>query len=267
MTLVDQLDWRGDHFLLAGFTFRLQHQAQEHTADDAFLFFKDRSQVEQFDRFLDETKLRPKNVLELGIWDGGSAAFWTETLKLKKYSAIDISDRGDSTYYKSWSESRSKGRTKTHWGVDQTDRAALGSVVTKDSLDPIDLVLDDCSHFYEQTLASFEYLFPLVRVGGYYVVEDWAWALRPEFLSADHAWATFSPLHPIVHQLVDLHGSRPDIIPSIRVFPDFVAVERGPASLGAAFNVSVLTNRRQQAPLPTRVRRAVGAARRSLIRR
>ena len=40
----------------------------------------------------------------------------------------------------------------------------------------IDLVVDDASHLYEQTKATFAMLFPLVRPGGNYVIEDWSWA-------------------------------------------------------------------------------------------
>ena len=54
-----------------------------------------------------------------------------------------------------------------------------------------DLVVDDASHIGSLTLATFALLWPLVKPGGFYVVEDWAdpwvfpnWArwpdLRPE---------------------------------------------------------------------------------------
>jgi len=37
----------------------------------------------------------------------------------------------------------------------------------------IDLVIDDASHLLDETRASFETLFPLMRPGGIYVIEDW----------------------------------------------------------------------------------------------
>lgn len=268
MTLIDQLDWQDDYFRLASYTFRLQHGAEETSADDAFLFYKSRSQVEQFNRFLVETGLQPKRVLELGIWDGGSAAFWVEALQLETYVAIDLQTRGDSSYYKQWLKDRGDGRAHTYWGVDQTDGPALNRVIDEHQLDPLDLVLDDCSHHYEPTLQSFQLLFNRVRIGGYYVIEDWAWALQPSFQDRSHPWGLYPALHPIVHRLVDVHGSRPDIIPSITIYPDFVAVERGPASLGLV-DVSRLTAHRRR-PWPQivekRARRIAGNVRRQVTR-
>ena len=39
--------------------------------------------------------------------------------------------------------------------------------------EPLDLVIDDASHLYGPTMASFEVLFPRLRPGGLYVIEDW----------------------------------------------------------------------------------------------
>ena len=130
MTLLGQLAWHDDHFDLGGRTFRLQHQAEQETADDAFMFYKDRGQLEQFDRFLAETGFAPKRVLELGIWDGGSVAFWTETLDLERYAAIDLQLRGDSEYFAAWQRERGGDRVSTHWGVSQTDGDALRGIIS-----------------------------------------------------------------------------------------------------------------------------------------
>jgi hypothetical protein len=47
---------------------------------------------------------------------------------------------------------------------------------------PLDLVIDDASHIYGPTKASFQALFPLLRPGGLYLIEDWAWAHWPRLL-------------------------------------------------------------------------------------
>ncbi len=43
---------------------------------------------------------------------------------------------------------------------------------------PFDLIVDDGGHDGPTVVRSFALLWPLVRPGGYYVVEDWAVALR-----------------------------------------------------------------------------------------
>ncbi|MCW2495337.1 class I SAM-dependent methyltransferase [Jatrophihabitans sp.] len=243
MALTEKLTWDADGFTLAGHRYRLQQPGRPATADDAFVFYKDRGQLEQFDRFFTATGLAPQRVLELGIWDGGSAAFWVETLGLTRYAAIDLQTRGDSAYFRAWQAARSPEVASTHWGVSQTDAAALTEIIDRRCLRPLDLILDDCSHHYGPTLRSFELLFPALQPGGYYVIEDWAWALQPEFQRRDHPWSRFAGLHPITHRLLDLHGSRPDVVASVLVFPDFIALERGPAEFGE-LDVAALTAHR-----------------------
>jgi Methyltransferase domain len=44
---------------------------------------------------------------------------------------------------------------------------------------PFDLIVDDASHDGNLTRKSFDLLWPLLAPGGFYVIEDWAVALRP----------------------------------------------------------------------------------------
>ena len=88
-------------------------------------------------------------------------------------------------------------------------------------------MIDDCSHMYALTKASFEALFPLLRPGAMYVIEDWAWSHWPEFQSASHEWAGEPPLTRLVFDLVEAAGTSRDLIASITIYQGFVAVERG----------------------------------------
>ena len=268
MTLLGQLAWHDDHFDLGGRTFRLQHQAEQETADDAFMFYKDRGQLEQFDRFLAETGFAPKRVLELGIWDGGSVAFWTETLDLERYAAIDLQFRGDSEYFAAWQRERGGDRVSTHWGVSQTDGDELRRIIRQHDLEPLDWVIDDCSHQYEPTRESFEILFPLLRPGGWYVIEDWAWDLQRPFQDKQHPWGVHPDLHPLVLDIVRANPSSPDLVRSLRVYPDFVAVERGPGDArGFTLAGSIARRPRPWAKIAyLKARRTAGRAKR-LVRR
>ena len=62
---------------------------------------------------------------------------------------------------------------------DQTDGAFLRRVVGE--VGPPDLVVDDGSHVSAHVIATFRALFPLVREGGLYVVEDLHTSYWPEF--------------------------------------------------------------------------------------
>jgi cephalosporin hydroxylase len=64
-----------------------------------------------------------------------------------------------------------------HFSTSQSDRKILEHIVRNDLANELDLVVDDASHTYEQTKASFEILFPLLHPGGIYVIEDWSWRI------------------------------------------------------------------------------------------
>ena len=65
---------------------------------------------------------------------------------------------------------------RPHHGVDQADRKRLASIVDEEfSGAPLDLVIDDASHVYPESRASFETLFPRLRPGGLFLLEDWRW--------------------------------------------------------------------------------------------
>ena len=117
-------------------------------------------------------------------------------------------------------------------------------------------MIDDASHKYVQTVASFDTLFPVVRPGGWYVVEDWAWCFDERFLAANPGWRAVRPLAPIVLDIAANMATRPDAIASVEMFPDFVAVQRGPAELDARFRLDLSVAARRR-PIDARLARKV----------
>ena len=115
------------------------------------------------------------------------------------------------------------------WGVDQADHEALWGLLGDHDLSELDLVIDDASHSFGPTLASFAGLFPKVRPGGFYVIEDWSWPHRDPYRRKDHPWATRPDLLPIVHDVLGALGSDTGAISQIMAFADFVAIQRGSA--------------------------------------
>jgi hypothetical protein len=217
--------------------FRLQHtkNADWDLGDDCFVFYKVKPLIDQYARFwATRPDFRPRNVFELGLWDGGSVAFWFELFRPHKHVGIDYAQRGDSPYFKCYIASRElERRVATYWAVDQRDSTRLRTIVRDEFDGPLDLVIDDASHLYEPTKASFETLFPLLRAGGLYIIEDWAWAHWKEFQSPRHPWATETALTQLIAELLAATGSSPDLIASLAVFQGFVVVERGDMPLDA----------------------------------
>jgi hypothetical protein len=150
---------------------------------------------------------------------------------------------------------RSEVCNQSSGGIDQADSGALLRIVEQEFGGTLDMVIDDASHLYEPTLASFQTLFPLLSVGGLYIIEDWAWEHREQFHSPSHPWAGKRSLTPLVFELVEATGSFTDLITSVEVFQGFVIVERGPA---VASRISPLVLSKQIARRPSRAEQARG---------
>jgi len=103
-------------------------------------------------------------VLELGVKDGESLRMFQSLFPLGEVTGVDCDH--DAT----WPE----GTVRVVTGQDDPGLPALAGG------GPFGLVVDDASHDGELTRKSFDLLWPLVRPGGYYVVEDWTVALRDD---------------------------------------------------------------------------------------
>jgi predicted O-methyltransferase YrrM len=116
------------------------------------------------------------NIVELGISQGGSTALAAQVARPRKLVAFDISPRPIGALQQYLERSDSAESVRTYYGVDQADRSRIERVVDDEFAgEPLDLVIDDASHFLVETRASFEMLFPRLRPGGLYVIEDWNW--------------------------------------------------------------------------------------------
>ena len=123
----------------------------------------------------------PRSILELGIFQGGSYVFLDKLFKPRRMSAVDISGQPVAPLLQYVADK--EGRF-VHFSTSQSDREILEHIVRNELANELDLVVDDASHTYEQTKASFEILFPLLRPGGIYLIEDWSWAHHPLLPSA-----------------------------------------------------------------------------------
>ncbi|MBV8645226.1 MAG: glycoside hydrolase family 99-like domain-containing protein [Candidatus Eremiobacteraeota bacterium] len=228
--MFERLIWHSDRALLGDLVFRLEQVKDERwdLADDCFALYKNRQLIEQFAAFWSTTAFRPRRMLEIGIWDGGSTALWNEILRPERLVAIDLMDREDSAYFRRYVEANGlEDRVRTRWRTDQADRAALHRIVEHDLGGEVDLVIDDGSHLFEPTRASFETLFPLLPPGGIYIIEDWAWEHWPEFNDPSNFWAGEESLFALVSELVAATGTSRTLIRRMAVHEGFVAVERG----------------------------------------
>ena len=126
-----------------------------------------------YERYLRHRRREALCILEIGVGGyqtgtgGSSLRMWRTYCPKSLVYGIDIESRD-----------LREPRIETFCGS-QADPEFLRSVV--DRIGPPDLVVDDGSHRSEHVIASFEVLFPLLAVGGLYVIEDTHRSYMPEF--------------------------------------------------------------------------------------
>lgn len=184
-------------------------------------------------------RLQPRRIVELGVASGGSTAFLATLARPERLIAIERkADRIP--------ELDAFPCIHVAYGTDQADRAAIREVVGDE---PLDLVVDDASHLLDLTRTSFNILFPRLRPGGVYVIEDWAWA-HADY--GDDGGQRLSPsgeaLTQLVVELLMTCGSANDIVSNLYATPGTVEIVRGPAPLDEAFDIA--QSFRSHAPLP-----------------
>ena len=119
-------------------------------------------------------RFQGENLVELGIARGGSVALTALAAPPRKLVAIDLDPDPVQPLDELIAERGIDQRVRLYYGVDQADRARLADIVEDEFGDePLGLVIDDASHLLPQTRASFEALFPRLRPGGLFVIEDW----------------------------------------------------------------------------------------------
>lgn len=231
-----RLSWEGDRMLLDGQAFRIEEVgAVPPTRPGELRFFKSRSLVERVAQFFARRPdFRPRRILEMGIWEGGSVAFWNQIFTPERHVAFDLATRGDSAAFRAWVDrSARRGSIETIWGIDQSDRRAVLDLARRTLGGAPDLVIDDAAHILECLQPAFETLFPLLAPGGIYLIEDWSWGHREEFQGGVQVWQPYGDPTRLILDLVETSGTSGGVVAAVHVDPDWVAVERGPEAIAA----------------------------------
>ena len=113
-------------------------------------------------------------IFELGIAEGGSTALLALLAQPNRLIAVDLEPQPLDALAEFAAAHQLSEVVRPYYGVDQGDRARLTEIVDSELGDtPLDLVFDDASHQLDLTRSSFETLFPRLRPGGLFVIDDW----------------------------------------------------------------------------------------------
>lgn len=129
----------------------------------------------QYKEHFHSLRKRRLNILEIGAggYDdpasgGNSLRMWKHYFPHSNIYSIDVHDKS----------LLQEKRIKIFRGS-QTDEAFLRDVFGK--IGSLDIVIDDGSHINEHVVATFKILFPLLKKGGIYAVEDTQTSYWPEY--------------------------------------------------------------------------------------
>jgi len=224
--------WRDDnHLIVNGVCFFVVEDLKDlyvKLSSDQMLLGKCRSMVEAYVRLTEHMAVR--NMFELGIYRGGSSAFFHALYQPRKLVAIDLEpERAPDldTYIQNTSCAES---LTPYYNVNQGDRDRMEAILREEFPDgELDLVVDDASHMLAETTSSFNVLFPRVRPGGLYIIEDWSWAHAPHerWQKADGQWNDKPALSHLIFEIILSCASTPDLIEDITVNKNMVFVKRG----------------------------------------
>jgi hypothetical protein len=119
------------------------------------------SYAKYYDFIFDHIRFKEINLLEIGIDKGDSLRMWHKYFPHSEIHGIDI---------KNGYEYLNEQGIKTHI-VDQSIKGEL-ILFAEQYPNYFDIICDDGSHQSEDMVLTFETLFPYLRSGGYYIIED-----------------------------------------------------------------------------------------------
>jgi cephalosporin hydroxylase len=182
------------------------------STSEAFAIMKSESYIRFYENLA--SGFSPRAILELGIFQGGSYVFLDKLFKPRRMSAVDMWPKPVEPLLQYLSRSENRF---VHFATPQHDGETLKQIVLGELEHELDLVVDDASHAYEGTKASFQVLFPLLRPGGIYVIEDWSWAHNSSYQSPDAPRSNRHALSNLLFEQIMLLGST-SLISEIRVW-------------------------------------------------
>ena len=167
MKLIKPVEWVSEtQFFVDGLEFSGDLGSySDRTTSDRVVILKNSSLMKQYLEFFEPHVT--DNILELGIWQGGSPLFYGMATDARKVVALDFANPAPPALDEIIRRHHVEDKVKLYFGTSQDDREAVTAMMDREFGDaPLDLVIDDASHQYGYSRRSFELIFPRLRPGG-----------------------------------------------------------------------------------------------------
>jgi hypothetical protein len=133
---------------------------------------KDLSYYEIYDKYLSEQRSSFTHIAEIGVYSGESLKVLSRYFSKAKILGVDI-ERKDIDF--------GGFDNITYVQCDQADSSRLGPIADGFSESGFDLIIDDASHIGYYSLKTFNIMFSKLKLGGFYVIEDWGTGYWDDF--------------------------------------------------------------------------------------
>lgn len=183
-------------------------------------------QLSLWDRRIKKVEIPLNYVLELGIMHGGSIPYLYDICDAKFIVGVEIEP--EHSRLSCLQQSSMAGHYALYHNTDQTDSEALNNIVDKHFQSGLDLIVDDASHYLYETRRSFEILFPKLRAGGLYVIEDHRWGHEVAFQQiAPEYWRQKPTMLQIIFEIAMYFATNPGAIQFIEMDNNTITITRG----------------------------------------
>jgi len=122
-----------------------------------------------YEKYFSKHRSNLNNFLEIGLWEGESIRMWREYFPIGNLVGADILDLSHVQL------------PNTQIKIcDQSDRDQLQQLINS-TFDEFDIIIDDGGHWQHQQQITLGFLFPYLKSGGTFVIEDLHTAGNPAY--------------------------------------------------------------------------------------
>lgn len=202
---------------------------------DGVVLLKPKVWIEMYLDIVEHESVR--NVLELGVWQGGMTVLLPSFEPKLRYMGIEYAPESEAITSIIAGQPEIRDRVRIDFGTNQSDPSVSAKVAEYFGSSNLDLVMDDASHQYEESRRSFELFFPMLRPGAPYIVEDWGWAHWPDY-QPHSSLADLPALSNLLFEVAILSASAPDIVASVEIQGAMFIVRRGAAEIAPGWRLT-----------------------------
>ena len=130
----------------------LKHQTDKSSLTHNYLNF--------YELFFEPLRTTDIKILEIGVYHGASLKTWEEYFSKANIIGVDIN-----TETKKYESNRTTIEIANQSNIEDLTKLSMLH-------GPFDIIIEDGSHMWEHQITSLRTLFPFLKPGGYYIVED-----------------------------------------------------------------------------------------------